>query len=288
MQKRTNPLELKVDNTASHREAPTASSFAPIGQQEPVIKEAEPIAPKAEIVAPAPKTTEEKTTVSPTSFEKAQTQMPPVAKRPTVPTAVPTFEAEAPKANESKASPIPSRMEEMPAAGGEVRWSRMTPVTAREPDPVVEPEQTPIEEHLIEDETTFIPVEDTYEQAPQEPAEDEPEAVEDIETLDDELIGDEESDTFDAENGISDEAEPLTIDDYMMSARFSLCGRVSRGVKVSKISSDVCRLAQLMHPEKSLSVILEDALLTRIYLENPDAFDALAEMLEKKGGHIKC
>ena len=86
---------------------------------------------------------------------------------------------------------------------------------------------------------------------------------------------------FDAEEGISDEQEPLTIDDYMMSARFSLCGRISRGVKVASVSRDVCRLAQLMHPNESLSSILEGALLTRIYLENRDAFDALAEMLEK-------
>lgn len=273
MQKRTNPLELKVDNTAPIREIPAAPSFAPIGQQEPAVKETEPVAIKAETVVSET-----------TSSEKAQTQIPPVAKR----SFAPAVEAEAPKASESKAAPIPSRMEAIPTVGGEVRWSRMTPVTVQEPEPVVEPEQAQPEELLIEDEPQVASVTDTYEETVQATAEDEPEAVEDVETLDDELIGDEEDDTFDAENGISDEAEPLTIDDYMMSARFSLCGRVSRGMKISNISRDVCRLAQLMHPEKSLSEILEDALLTRIYLENPDAFDALAEMLEKKGGHIKC
>ena len=87
---------------------------------------------------------------------------------------------------------------------------------------------------------------------------------------------------------IEDEEEPLVIEDYEMSVRFGLCGRVTRGTKWVKVSRDVCRLAQLMHPNQSLSTILENALLTRIYLENRDAFDAMAEMIEKKGGHIKC
>lgn len=286
MQKRTNPLELKVDNTAPRRETPAAQSFAPIGQQEPTVKVTEPAEIKAETAVPVTEPVEQKMPVSPRSSE--ETPRPPIAKRPTVQAPEPAVESEAPKASERKAAPIPSRMEAMPTAGGEVRWSRMTPVTVQEPEPVVEPEQTQIEELVIEDEAQVLPTTDTYEQIVQESVEDEPEAVEDVKTLDDELVADVDNDTFDAENGISDETEPLTIDDYMMSARFSLCGRVSRGMKVSKINRDVCRLAQLMHPEKSLSEILEDALLTRIYLENPDAFDALAEMLEKKGGHIKC
>ena len=286
MQKRTNPLELKVDNTAPRRETPAASSFAPIGQQEPTVKVAEPVEIKVETAVLVTEPVEQKMPASSSSPE--ETTRPPIVKRPIVQATVPAVETEVPKVSESKAAPIPSRMEAMPTAGGEVRWSRMTPVTVQEPEPVVEPEQAQPEELLIEDEPQVVSVTDTYEEIVQEPVEDEPEAVEDIETLDEELIGDEESDTFDAENGISDEAEPLTIDDYMMSARFSLHGRISRGMKISTISRDVCRLAQLMHPEKSLSEILEDALLTRIYLENPDAFDALAEMLEKKGGHIKC
>ncbi len=288
MQKRTNPLELKVDNAAPRRETPAASSNAPIGQQEPTVKVAEPVAPKVETVAPAAKPVEQKTTATPSSFEEAKTQRPPITKRSAVQAAASAVEVEAPKASESKATPIPSRMEAMPTAGGEVHWSRMTPVTAQKAAPAVEPEQIQVEEPPVEDEPQVASVDDTYEEITQQPAEAEPETVETVDALDGELVGDEEGDTFDAENGISDEAEPLTVDDYMMSARFSLCGRVSRGMKISKISRDVCRLAQLMHPEKSLSEILEDALLTRIYLENPDAFDALVEMLGKKGGHIKC
>ena len=82
--------------------------------------------------------------------------------------------------------------------------------------------------------------------------------------------------------------DEMTVADYKLAARFSLCGNISRKMKTVKVSSDVGRLAQLMHPNESLSTIVENALLSRIYVENRDAFDALAEMIEKKGGHIKC
>ena len=280
MQKRTNPLELKVDNTA-RREAAPAPAAEP-KTVDPVAAIVEPAkvettAPKA---APAAKPVEKKT-AEPVEEKK------PIVKRPTVKPLAPRVEPElavepaVEKELEVKAAPI---------APGAMRWERVSaykPAPAVEPTvQTVEPEPEPIE---IEEQSTVI-IEDEITQT-----------VEQDDLLGDEIIdealedgtvendlAEEDADEFNAEDGISDEDEPLTIDDYMMSARFSLCGRVSRGMKVAKISRDVCRLAQLMHPEKSLSAILEDALLTRIYLENPDAFDALAEMLEKKGGHIKC
>ena len=34
--------------------------------------------------------------------------------------------------------------------------------------------------------------------------------------------------------------------------------------------------------------IIENALLTRLYLENQEAFDVLDMRIEERGGHIKC
>lgn len=276
MQKRTNPLELKVDNAAQQQPTPAAASFAPIGQQKLAVKAVEPTA----VEMPAERIELE---VQPTVTEK-----PPVAKRTAVQAPALEIKADAPAASEVKAQPVPSRMEAMPTADGEVRWSRMTAVTAPKVAPVPDPEQIAVEEPVIEDEPLLETSNDTYGELEQQPAQDEL-ITDDVLNEDELAVTDADAaETFDAENGISDEDEPLTVDDCMMAARFSLRGRVSRGMKIASISRDVCRLAQLMHPEKSLSAILEDALMTRIYLENPDAFDALAEMLEKKGGRIKC
>ncbi len=87
---------------------------------------------------------------------------------------------------------------------------------------------------------------------------------------------------------IEDEEPFPTLQDFELAARFSLRGRNSRKLVVGKVSRDVCRLAQLLHPDEKLSTIIENALMTRIFLENPEAFDAMAAVIEENGGRIKC
>ena len=87
---------------------------------------------------------------------------------------------------------------------------------------------------------------------------------------------------------IVDEEPFPTLEDFELASRFSLRGNVSRRVVLGSVSRDVCRLAQLLHPEQKLSTIIENALMTRIFLENPEAFDAMAAVIEEKGGRIKC
>lgn len=87
---------------------------------------------------------------------------------------------------------------------------------------------------------------------------------------------------------IEDVEEFPTLEDFKMSVRFSIRGKNSRKLVVGKVSRDVLRLAQLMHPDEKLSTIVENALLTRIFLENPEAFDAMAVVIEENGGRIKC
>ncbi len=87
---------------------------------------------------------------------------------------------------------------------------------------------------------------------------------------------------------IEDEKPFPTMEDFELASRFSLRGNVSRRIVLGTVSRDVCRLAQLLHPEQKLSTIIENALMTRIFLENPEAFDAMAAVIEEKGGRIKC
>ncbi len=87
---------------------------------------------------------------------------------------------------------------------------------------------------------------------------------------------------------IVDEEPFPTLEDFELASRFSLRGNVSRRIVLGSVSRDVCRLAQLLHPEQKLSTIIENALMTRIFLENPEAFDAMATVIEEKGGRIKC
>ena len=87
---------------------------------------------------------------------------------------------------------------------------------------------------------------------------------------------------------IEDEEEFPTLDDFKAAVRFSIRGQNSRKLIVGKVSRDVLRLAQLMHPDEKISTIVENALLTRIFLENPEAFDAMAVVIEENGGRIKC
>lgn len=82
--------------------------------------------------------------------------------------------------------------------------------------------------------------------------------------------------------------EEFDARDFAMASRFTFSGDVSRRLVLGKISSDLCYLAKVLHPNQSLSKILENALLTRIFLENRDAFDALDIRIEERGGHIKC
>jgi hypothetical protein len=91
-----------------------------------------------------------------------------------------------------------------------------------------------------------------------------------------------------ADDVIEDEEPFPTLHDFELAARFSLRGRNSRKLVVGKVSRDVCRLAQLLHPDEKLSTIIENALMTRIFLENPEAFDAMAAVIEENGGRIKC
>lgn len=120
--------------------------------------------------------------------------------------------------------------------------------------------------------------------------------VEDVGVIDDTLpladssvaseIGGEEKEPEVQECRLEDDG--YSEEDYAMAARFRLSGHASRRLVLGKISRDLCYLAQVMHPDQKLSKILENALLTRLYLENRDAFDALVMRIEEKGGHIKC
>lgn len=124
-------------------------------------------------------------------------------------------------------------------------------------------------------------------------------AVEEPEVLEEDILVDEEVVTEEvvevaqentpvASDFIEDEEEFPTLDDFKMSVRFSIRGKNSRKLILGKVSRDVLRLAQLLHPDEKISTIVENALLTRIFLENPEAFDAMAVVIEENGGRIKC
>ncbi len=127
---------------------------------------------------------------------------------------------------------------------------------------------------------------DLYEETPMMA---EPYGEEEISLYDQEQYAEEELQVAPNEGCIEGEEDEFpTLQDYEQAARFSLRGQVSRKLALTRISRDVCRLAQLMHPEQSLSTIIENALMTRIFIENPEAFDAMASVIEEKGGRIKC
>lgn len=73
-----------------------------------------------------------------------------------------------------------------------------------------------------------------------------------------------------------------------MIARFHFSGHINRKVTLTRLSADLCQLAKAMHPNQKLGTIIENALLTRLYLENQEAFDVLDMRIEERGGHIKC
>jgi hypothetical protein len=121
----------------------------------------------------------------------------------------------------------------------------------------------------------------------------EPDLLDDEVIEDDGLVLDEQpetalDDTPAASEVIEDEEVFPTLQDFELAARFSLRGKNSRKLVIGKVSRDVLRLAQLLHPEEKMSTIIENALMTRIFLENPEAFDAMAAVIEENGGRIKC
>ena len=121
----------------------------------------------------------------------------------------------------------------------------------------------------------------------------EPDLLDDEVIEDDGLVLDEQpetalDDTPAASEVIEDEEVFPTLQDFELAARFSLRGKNSRKLVIGKVSRDVLRLAQLLHPEEKMATIIENALMTRIFLENPEAFDAMASVIEENGGRIKC
>ena len=285
MQKRTNPLELKLE-----------TKQPPFLFEEAVEPDAAPVADPVEEVfdAPAveeavPETVSEAVT-EPVEQENAPVVEPTVEKKPVKKKASkPKEKPAAEKKQEApKKTPTPSVIEEdvrrSPLMNGDMRWQRV--VLPGESEPAASP--TPAAEPVAptpKAATFFKPIVEEPEQV-EEIYEETPEAVFAQEAFAEEVCEEQTEPT--TQDYIDDEEEALTLEDYALSVRFALRGRITRGTKLTKISRDVCRLAQLMHPGQSLSTIVENALLTRIYLENRDAFDAMAEMLEKKGGHIKC
>ena len=288
MQKRTNPLELKLET-----KMPPAQVVEP-----EVVEPDEPIL-EATVELPAVEETVEETVSCETVSEAVEQTEESVAEQPAAKQPVkkrvtkskPRATTETGKKQEApKKTPTPSVIEEdvrrSPLMNGDMRWQRV--VLPSQSEPVKTPDPTDVFAAPVAKTGSFFrpvveeePVEEVLEEQTPEPvfAQPEQEAVADAY---------EEQAQPETQDYIDDEAEALTLEDYEMSVRFGLCGRISRATKLTSISRDVCRLAQLMHPGQSLSTILENALLTRIYLENRDAFDAMAEMLEKKGGHIKC
>lgn len=304
MQKRTNPLALKTDTPSR----PLTRRVSPFD---------EPIKPVEEVVQPTP---------VPTVTEPPKTPVAPVPETPAVtfvastPAAEPVTEPETVEAVERAVEDTPA--EPVNSYGWQfVAPKAPTPVeepveetVPEQPTTTFEPEPAdPADDYVVPavaDETPEAQSEVTVEPAPAVTYEEQP-TVEDAEPpvadpvpqppVDDVLTEEPDPVAYTAEDVLSDEDadeqrdaratvadDEMTVADYKLAARFSLCGNISRKMKTVKVSSDVGRLAQLMHPGESLSTIVENALLSRIYVENRDAFDALAEMIEKKGGHIKC
>ena len=309
MQKRTNPLELKVENRAARAEA---AKTAPVEERvlevAPKVEEskAEEIVKEPVVAEPEQKETVE---LAPALEEKVAENKPVVAPKPTLSKRPPV----AKKASEPEIAPAEPEIEETPvkaeytveraapasSMGGALQWQMVSSRKKTEvAQPVVEVKEEPViaapvytpapavvePEISYDEESEGATADDVFEDDILKG--DQETVTEPAIELEDEIY--EDDDMPEPESSISDEEEPLVIEDYEMAARFGLCGRVSRGMKIGKLSRDLCRLAQLMHPNESLSSIIEGALLTRIYLENRDAFDAMVEMLAKKGGHIKC
>ena len=270
MQKRTNPLALKSETPSR----PLTRRVSPFEQPQVPVEDTPQTPP---VVTPVPQ---------PAPQPVPPTPAPVVADEP-------AFVPE--RADESdRPADTDAAVATTPYGWQFIKPRTAEPVEQSEEETVAE-DDMPVTEEIVDDaeppydaadETApVIPPVTATEQTADDAQTEEPDPV---------SYGVEEDDTSDAreseqtEEQLADEVVALGLEDYELAARFSLCGRVGRKTKLIKISSDVGRLAQLMHPDESLSAIVENALLTRIYLENRDAFDAMAEMIEKKGGHIKC
>ncbi len=293
MQKRTNPLELNVDAKMAK---PVAESAAPeVVDTEELV---DLVAKTDEVAVPQPTSVKEEEDVVAAVFQTPSDDLMQneSAEQRSTEKQADSVESDKPikapvqkKKSASKKKVQPSVLESeqnetaAPTMQGAPQWQRVVVQKKEEPDTTDEQEQVEVDEPSVSaaalaDETAVA--QDTYH-----------EPVVDFESQDvavSEPVEEQQEDVPPPRECINDEQEALAVQDYEMSARFAFRGKISRGVKVGKISKDLCRLAQLMHPDQSLSTILENALLTRIYLENRDAFDAMAVMIEKKGGHIKC
>jgi hypothetical protein len=83
--------------------------------------------------------------------------------------------------------------------------------------------------------------------------------------------------------------EHVADNDVAVAVKFRVAGdRVERRMVLASVSKDVCKLAQALYPEQSMGQIIESALLTRAFLQDRDAFDAMAREIIQKGGKIKC
>ena len=272
MQKRTNPLQLKVKEefpdkrpaeSITETVPPVArvstTANAPTAPSSSTVQAAAPTAAKA----PArPVQTSEDVRVAGSAFvpirRQGQEKASAVAQSPA----------------RTVFSPIPSLKERL-----------ATTVVASDPPPAPEMPETSLDEAYAASEDTY----ETYD------VQDET-VVEDVGVIDDtqplpDSANAPETDESEEKAEVEEcrlEDDGYSEEDYAMAARFRLSGHTSRRLVIGKISRDLCYLAQVLHPDQKLTKILENALLTRLYLENRDAFDALAMRIEEKGGHIKC
>jgi hypothetical protein len=76
--------------------------------------------------------------------------------------------------------------------------------------------------------------------------------------------------------------------DAKIAVRFRLAGDIKRRAVFVRVSTDALYLAQALYPEQKIGTVLENALLTRCFLQDRDAFDAMAREILKNGGKIKC
>ena len=241
MQKRTNPLELKVD---------------------------------AKDYTPAPIDPEKKTTSTQTEAAAAQSE------KPVIHTAQPT---ESPAAPTHAAPPVPQTAtpERAPSTPTPAPTAPQTEAEATQSNAVAEP-------------------------APKEPAKEQTQVAaepktEKVQQPDKPLAADRVAPVRPnrpapprpvrhnpAEDRIR-HGEHVADNDVAVAVNFRLAGeRVERRMVFARVSKDVCKLAQALYPEQSLSAIIEGALLTRAFLQDRDAFDATAREIIKKGGKIKC
>lgn len=84
------------------------------------------------------------------------------------------------------------------------------------------------------------------------------------------------------------QAADVNDGDTKIAVRFRLAGDIKRRTVLVRLSTDALYLAQALYPEQKIGTVLENALLTRCFLQDRDAFDAMAREILKNGGKIKC